>query len=99
LFAAIAQSGTPLARYLDRFGHRDRPMWDEVAAATWIDESLVAEYDDSFLGVSLDRGAGRGDTLSWPPGREPGLGECRVRVQRTLDEARFYRLFVELCSK
>jgi hypothetical protein len=49
--------------------------------------------------VSLDRGASHGDTRSWPPGREPGLGECRVRVQRTLDDARFHRLFVELCSK
>jgi inosine-uridine nucleoside N-ribohydrolase len=99
LFAAIATSGTPLARYLDRFGQRHRPMWDEVAAATWIDESLVTEYDDCFLGVSLDRGASHGDTLSWSPGREPGQGEVRARVQKSLDDARFQRLFVDLCSR
>ena len=98
LFAAIARAETPLARYLDQFGHRDRPMWDEVAAATWLDESLVTDYDDCHLGVSLDRGATYGDTLSWAPGRAPGLGECRARVQRALDDDRFYRTFVEHCA-
>jgi purine nucleosidase len=98
LFVAIARAGTPLARYLDQFGKRDRPMWDEVAAASWIDESLITGYDDLFLDVSLDRSSSLGDTLSWEPGREPGLGECRARVQKQLDDARFYELFVALSS-
>lgn len=99
LFAAITRAGTPLARYLDRFGPRDRPMWDEVAAATWIDETLVTRHDELFLDVELDRGARFGDTLSWPPGREPGLGECLARVQSAVDEPRFRDLFVRLCSQ
>ena len=99
LFAAIARAGTPLARYLDQFGHRHRPMWDEVAAATWIDGSLVTRYDDLFLDVSLERDASYGDTLSWEPGREPGRGEGRARVQKRLDDARFYELFVALSSR
>jgi len=98
LFTAIARANTPYARYLDQFGKRDRPMWDEVAAASWIDESLITRFDDLFIDVSLDRGAGYGDTLSWEPGREPGLGECRARVQKRLDDARFYELFVALSS-
>jgi inosine-uridine nucleoside N-ribohydrolase len=65
MFAAIARCATPLARYLDRFGLRGRPMWDEVAAATWIDESLVTRYEDHCLDVELDRGPNWGDTLSW----------------------------------
>lgn len=97
LFAEIATAGTPLARYLDQFGQRQRPMWDEVAAATWIDPTLVTAHDDCHLGVSLERDATYGDTLRWEPGTGPGLGEVRARVQRTIDEARFYRLFVELC--
>ncbi len=99
LFATIASAGTPLARYLDRFGQRQRPMWDEVAAATWLDASLVTQCDDCFIDVNLDRGAAYGDTLSWEPGREPGLGEQRARVQQRLDDARFYEAFVALCSK
>ena len=99
MFAAIAKSDTPLARYLDRFGHRDRPMWDEVATATWLDESLVTRFDDYFVDVNLDRGPGYGDMLSWDPGHEPGRGERRARVQKHLDDARFYEAFVALCSR
>ena len=99
MFATIARAGTPLARYLDQFGHRGRPMWDEVAAATWLDESLVTQHADLFIDVNLDRGAGHGDMLVWPPGTEPGLGEVRVRVQKQIDAARFYAAFTALCSR
>ncbi len=99
LFAAIARAGTPLARYLDQFGHRNRPMWDEVAAATWIDDSLVTHYDDCFLDVSLEPDATYGDLLSWTPGSEPGHGQCRARVQQRLDDARFYAHFFKLCAR
>ena len=74
-------------------------MWDEVAAATWIDDSLVTHVEDCFIDVNLDRGAGYGDTLSWAPGREPRRGEIRARVQKAIDEARFYPLFADLCRK
>jgi purine nucleosidase len=99
LFAAIAQAGTPLARYLDQFGHRNRPMWDEVAAATWLDESLVARFDEYFIDVNVEGGAGHGDMLSWDPGFEPGQGERRARVQKRVNDSHVYELFVRLCSR
>ena len=99
LFAQIARAGTPLASYLDRFGQRHRPMWDEVAAATWLDESLVTRFDDTFIDVNTDRGANYGDMLSWDPGFEPGLGERRARVQKKLDDEKFYAMFTALCSR
>ena len=98
LFTRIARADTPLARYLDRFGQRHRPMWDEVAAATWLDESLVTRFDDYFIDVNLHHGASYGDMLSWDPGHEPGHGERRARIQKHLDDARFYEAFVALCS-
>lgn len=99
LFARIARAGTPLAGYLDRFGHRGRPMWDEVAAATWIDPTLVTAADEAFLDVNLDRGAGLGDLLSWSPGQQPGLGEVRATVQRRLDDAGFMERCADLLSR
>ncbi|MCX6954569.1 MAG: nucleoside hydrolase [Verrucomicrobia bacterium] len=99
LFAAIAKSGTPLARYLDQFGHRNRPMWDEVAAATWLDESLVTRFDEYLIDVNVERGPGYGDLLSWDPAFAPGQGERRARVQQQLDDSRFYAAFVALCSR
>jgi inosine-uridine nucleoside N-ribohydrolase len=99
LFAAIARADMPLARYLNQFGPRNRPMWDEVSAATWIDESLVTQFDELFLDVDLAPDADYGNTLSWPPGQQPRLGECWVRVQKRLDDGRFYELFVALSSR
>jgi inosine-uridine nucleoside N-ribohydrolase len=98
-FAAIAAAGTPLAAYLDKFGQRQRPMWDEIAAACWIDPTLVTAAEEYFLDVSLDRGAGYGDTLSWPAGVQPGWGERTARVETVVDRTRFYRMFIELLSK
>ncbi len=98
-FAAIAAAGTPLAAYLDKFGQRNRPMWDEIAAACWIDPTLVTATEEYFLDVSLDRGAGYGDTLSWPVGVQPGWGERTARVETVLDRTRFYQMFIELLSR
>jgi inosine-uridine nucleoside N-ribohydrolase len=98
-FTTIAAAGTPLAAYLDRFSPRDRPLWDEIAAATWIDPTLVTEAEDWFIDVNLDRGASYGDMLSWSPGSEPGLGEVRARIEKRLDLPRFYRQFVGLLGR
>jgi purine nucleosidase len=74
-------------------------MWDEVAAATWLDESLLTRCDDYFIDVNTDRGAHYGDMLSWDPGFEPGHGERRARVQKKLDDEKFYAMFTALCSR
>ena len=98
-FATIARAGTPLAAYLDKFGQRGRPLWDEIAAASWIDPTLITQAEDYFLDVNLDRGASYGDILSWPPGFEPGLGEQLARVEKRLDQARLFALFTDLLSR
>lgn len=99
LFARIAPAGTPLARYLDQFGQRNRPMWDEVAAATWIDPTLVTHAEERVLDVELDRGPHYGDLLDWAPGEAPAFARNRTRVELRLDDARFYELFVTLSSR
>lgn len=97
-FAAIAQANTPLARYLDRFAQRDRPMRDEVTAATWIDPTLITQAETFFVDADISHGAGYGDTLSWAPGFEPGLGEQQAEVEKAIDLPRFRALFIRLLS-
>ena len=49
----IEASGTPLARYVARFyqtGQGGEYMWDELAAAAWIDPSLITKTRDSLHG-------------------------------------------------
>ena len=98
LFERIARAGTPLAAYLDRFGPRDRPMWDEVAAATWIDPTLVSRTERHHLDVETTPNAAWGETLNRPAGSPDGPGTA-AEVQLALDVPRFRDLFVDLCSR
>jgi len=98
LFARITQAATPLAAYLDRFGRRDRPLWDEVAAATWIDPSLVTRAERRHLDVETTPGAAWGETLDLPAGANGAHG-TPAEVQLALDIPRFRELFVGLCSR
>ena len=68
------------------------PMWDELAVAAWLDEGIITKRQELFMDVDIDHGAAYGNTLSWTPGAEPGLGEQRVRVNVDLDTERFVDL-------
>jgi purine nucleosidase len=97
LYAEIGRGGTPVAAYVARFG-AGFPMWDELAAAVWLDPSLVRRRQKMLEDVAVGDGADYGSTLSWPIGRGPGLGEREVEVVQDVDVARFERLTVKLLS-
>ncbi len=92
----MAAVKTPFTEYLRRYAELDFPMWDELAVAAWLDEEIITARRDVFMDVEIDHGAAYGNTLSWTPGSEPGLGEQRVRVNVDLDSERFIRKFVGL---
>jgi inosine-uridine nucleoside N-ribohydrolase len=97
LYAEIGRSKTPVAGYVARFGE-GFPMWDELAAAVWLDPTLVTRSRRMLEDVAAGDGADYGSTLSWPLGRGPGLGEREVDVVQDVDVARFERLTVRLLS-
>jgi inosine-uridine nucleoside N-ribohydrolase len=73
-------------------------LWDELAAAAWIDPSIITKKETLFLDIDLDRGAGYGNTLSWTEYDKP-KGEMQpVEVQDDLDLDKFYKLFIDLLS-
>ena len=97
----IDASGTPLARYLARFyqtGQGGEYMWDELAAAAWIDPSLITKRETRYMGVDLDRGAGYGNTITWTEKDKPKIGVQAVEIQDDLDTEKFYRMFIDLMS-
>ncbi len=101
LVKEIEASATPLARYLSRFAMFDPSadiMWDELAAAAWIDPTLITKRETRYMAVDLDHGAGYGNTLTWTENDKPPHSAQPVEIQVDLDLERFYRMFVNLMS-
>ncbi len=49
--------------------------------------------------LSMLLGASYGNTLSWAPGQQPGMGEQLVEVQQDLDKEKFYKEYVGLLTR
>jgi inosine-uridine nucleoside N-ribohydrolase len=92
----INKSGTSLARYIARYYQRGGGadiMWDELAAAAWIDPSIITRQETRYMSVDVDHGAGYGNTLTWSEKDKPALPLQKVEIQFDLDKEKFYRMF------
>ena len=97
----IESSGTPLAHYIAKY-YQPGPgadfMWDELAAAAWIDPTLITQKESRYMGVNLDKGAGYGNTLTWSDRNKPEIVRPIVEIQLDLDKEKFYAMFIRLMS-
>ena len=91
--AARPDIGAFLAKWQPGF-----PLWDETAAAVWLDPSLVTGHERLFIDFNTQFGAGYGDMLSWRDGYQPGLGEQKADVVRSVDPKRLEALMVRLMA-
>lgn len=98
LIEQVRKGATPAAQYVAKYAEESY-LWDELAAAAWLDPSIITKSQKLYLDVNVDHGAGYGDTIAWAPGNQPGMGEMLVEVQVDLDKAKFYREFVELLTR
>jgi len=101
MVAEIKKSNSAAAQYVVKFFMKDQGgfyMWDELAAAAWIDPTLITKRETLYMSVNIDHGAAYGNTLTWTDKDKPGLGERLVEIQMDLDLARFNKMFVELIS-
>ena len=97
----IATSATPLAAYVAKFAMLTPGadiMWDELAAAAWIDPTIITRSNSRFMSVDLDHGPSYGNTLTWDVKDAPHLATQRVAIQLDLDREKFYGLFVTLMT-
>jgi len=99
LLNAMTRTGTPLAQNLKRFSETGFPLWDEIATAVWLAPALIARSDELAIDVDTSFSAGYGNTLSWPAGRGPALGERIATVVREVDVKGLERLMVELMNQ
>ncbi len=101
LINQIKSSDSPAARYVGKYARlrgNYNYLWDELAAAAWLDPTLITKKETLFLDVDLDRGAGYGNTLSWTDHDKPKLVGEPVEIQDDLDLDKFYKMFVALLS-
>jgi len=99
LIDRIKTSDTPAARYIGSYARlrgNYNYLWDELAAAAWLDPSIITKKEMLYMDIDLDRGAGYGNTLSWTERDKPAIVGDPVEVQDDLDLEKFYRLFVDL---
>ncbi len=95
----IAKSPNPAAQYLAKYALPGNSyMWDELAAAAWIDTSLITAERKVYMDVNLDRGAGYGDTLTWSEKTKPSLDVQLVHAQMDVNMPKFAEMFVKLMS-
>jgi inosine-uridine nucleoside N-ribohydrolase len=98
----IESARTPVARYVAKFAILTPPgadiMWDELAAAAWIDPSIITKIQTRYMSVDLDHGAGYGNTLTWAAEDKSHPPTQRIEIQLDLDAEKFYRMFVRLMT-
>jgi inosine-uridine nucleoside N-ribohydrolase len=101
LVKQIQASGTPVAGYVAKFAMLTPGadlMWDEVAAAAWLDPSIITRSESRYMTVDLDRGPGYGNTLTWDLKDKGRPSTSAVEIQFDLDTEKFYRMFASLMS-
>jgi inosine-uridine nucleoside N-ribohydrolase len=98
LIGRLAKAARPdIGAFITKF-EPGFPLWDETAAAIWLDSSLVTEKATLFVDANTQFGAGYGDMLSWTAGYEPKLGEQPAEVVLAVDPPRLEALMVKLLA-
>jgi len=91
----IATSRSASAKYLEAYTGEFYYMWDELAAAAWVDPKVITKEQVLYMDVDLTFGPNRGDTLTWTEAMRPKDRVLQpVHVWVDLDRERFERDFV-----
>ncbi len=93
----IVKSHEPAAQYLARYSQEKYYLWDELAAAAWLDPKIITAQRTLYLDVDTSHAATYGDTLAWTEASRPtGIDLQKVHVQDDLDLPLFTREFIAL---
>lgn len=98
----IDASGTVAGRYMARYfqqGGGNDYMWDELAAAAWLDPSLITKTETRYMGVDTSQGPSYGNTLTWNDHDKPSVPRVAVEIQLDLNLSKFNDLFIGLMTR
>lgn len=98
LIAEIAKSPSAASQYIAKYADEEY-MWDELAAASWLDPSVITKEIQLYMDIDITHAAGYGNVLVWKPGDQPGLGEQLVHLPVDLDKPKFEKMFEDLMAR
>jgi len=101
LLDRIKAGASPTAKYVGQYGRLYGEyiyLWDELAAAAWLDPSLITKKENRFMDVDVSQGGNYGFTLTWTERDRPRTDLQSVEIQQDLDTEKFYKRFVDLLS-
>lgn len=101
LIDRVKAASSPAARYIAQYTHlrgEYNYLLDELAAAAWLDPSLITKKETRFMDVNLDKGYSYGDTITWTDWNKPKIEIQPVEVQDDLNTGKFYKMFVDLLT-
>jgi len=99
LLNQVKAGDTPAAKYVGTYSKVEGEynyLWDELAAAAWLDPNVITKKETRYMDIDLDRGAGYGNTLTWSEKDKPKVDVRPVEIQVDLDLEKFYKMFVDL---
>jgi inosine-uridine nucleoside N-ribohydrolase len=98
----LAKAHSPAAEYVTKYVHRPvqiNYLWDELAAAAWLDPTLITSERYVYMDVNTEHGPNYGDTLTWAEEYKPALPLNKVHAQMDVDLPRLQKFLVELLSQ
>ncbi len=93
----IAKTDTPLTHYLKQFS-RSGYMWDEIAAAAYMDPSIITEQQDMYVNIDISHGASYGQTVFFGKATKVPSFWQLATVQSDLNLDKFYQMYIHLMT-
>jgi len=98
----LAKADSPAAKYITKYFKRPveiNYLWDELAAAAWIEPTIITGERYVYMDVDTQKGPTYGDTLTWDEKYKPALPLNKVHAQVDVDQPKLAKFLVDLLSK
>jgi inosine-uridine nucleoside N-ribohydrolase len=73
-------------------------LWDELAAAAWLDPEIITAERFVYMDVNINHGPNYGDTLTWSEHARPALPLNKVHAQMDVDLPRLQHMLIQLLT-